>query len=96
MAASRFGIALNMAASALTACTALWIVWGLATPGDYFANGNPLVIVSVALAGAAGLALGYRRRSPRYRGIVLGLAVFALLFWLSVPNGWWAHGPPRR
>lgn len=85
-----------MAASALTACTGVWILWGLFTPGDYFANGNPLMLVSVVLAGVLGLLAGYRRRSPRYRGIVLGLAVFALLFWLAVPDGWWAHGPPAR
>lgn len=96
MAASRFGIGVNMLASALTACTVAWIAWGLATPGDYFANGNPLSYVSVVLAGALGLFAGYRRRSPRYRGIVLAAALFALLFWLTAPDGWWAHGPPHR
>ncbi len=85
-----------MAASALTACTGVWILWGLATRGDYFASGNPLVLVSLVVAGILGLVAGYRRRSPRYRGIVLGIAVFALLFWVVVPAGWWAHGPPHR
>lgn len=96
MAASRFGIAVNMAASALTACTVVWILWGVATRGNAFANGNPLVLVTVVLAGVLGLVTGYRRRSPRYRGIVLGLAVFAVLFWITVPSGWWAHTPPGR
>ena len=96
MAASRSGIAINMAASALVACTLVWILWGLFTHGDYFASGNPLVLVSLVLAGVLGLITGYRRRSPRYRGIVLGLAVFAALFWVTVPSGWWAHAPPRR
>ena len=85
-----------MAASALTACTGVWILWGLSTRGDYFASGNPFVLVSMVLAGAAGLVLGYRRRSPRYRGIVLAVGLFAALFWLAVPEGWWAHGPPVR
>ena len=74
--------------------TLCWVLWGLITPGDYFANGSPMFPFSFVISVMIGLTLGYSVRSRAFRYFFVGLAVLALAFWLFVPEGWWAKGPP--
>jgi hypothetical protein len=76
--------------------TLAWIAWGLTTPGDFFANGNPACMPTLAAAVVVGLALGHyagRRRSLRW-GMV-AVAILFVVFWVFAPEGWWAKGPPH-
>jgi hypothetical protein len=73
--------------------TACWAIWGFLTPGDLFANGNPLVEPSLLACVLFGGATGYKFRGMP-RGLVLLAAVCTVCFWLFVPDGWWATPPP--
>jgi hypothetical protein len=75
-------------------CTVGWIVWGILTPGDYFANGSVMVKPSLLLAGLIGLVVGFRA-SGRWRILTLVVSIASLCFWIFVPEGWWAKAPPR-
>lgn len=71
-----------------------WLLWGLATPGDYFANGSSLLMVSAFLVGAFGVYVGARIRSKRQRILMMVGTLACLLFWGLARSGWWAHPPP--
>lgn len=75
-------------------CTACWIIWGILTPGDYFANGSLLFMPSLVVAGAAGFTCGFRIRRRTARLVVVPLVLASTLFWTCVPEGWWAKPPP--
>jgi VIT1/CCC1 family predicted Fe2+/Mn2+ transporter len=76
--------------------TLAWIVWGVATPGDYFANGAVLSVgISVAFAGISGIVLGWRAKGHVARTAILALAIFSTAFWCLVRDGWWAKSPHR-
>jgi hypothetical protein len=82
------------AAGAFSAVTLCWIMWGLLTPGDFFANDNPLVFVSLPVALVVGAWLAHKaRRRTRY--VVFALSLTCAAFWIFVPSGWWASAPPR-
>jgi predicted MFS family arabinose efflux permease len=50
----------------------------------------------LAAAGAAlGGWVGWRARARGWRMVTAGTALAALLFWVAVPNGWWAAPMPR-
>ncbi len=74
--------------------TGCWVGWGLATPGDLFANGSPLLDPTLGLSIGLGAWAGFRFRSVWVRGPILLAAVAALSFHLFVPDGWWATPPP--
>lgn len=74
--------------------TGCWTAWGLATPGDFFANGSPLVYPTVLVAVGLGAWVGFRFLSVWVRGLILMAAVGALCFHVFVPDGWWATPPP--
>jgi hypothetical protein len=80
---------------AFIAVTLVWLVWGLTIPGDYFDAGNPVGWGAIAFGAAGGATLGWRMRSRAAR-VAFGVAGLAsLLFWVAVPDGWWALPPPR-
>lgn len=81
--------------SAVCLFTAAWVVWGFATPGDYFANGSSLLLPTLVLATAVGLIAGFRA-SGRVRTVFLVAAVVSACFWIFIPAGWWATPPPLR
>jgi hypothetical protein len=64
------------------------IVWGLLTPGDYFANGNPLLVPTVIGFVIVGIYLGVRATG---RGIIwiFAITVACFCYWAFVPFGWW-------
>jgi hypothetical protein len=74
--------------------TACWAAWGLATPGDYFANGNLLCLPTLLGAVAIGAWVGYRFDFAWVRGPIILLVVWALYFHAFVPDGWWGKPPP--
>jgi hypothetical protein len=82
------------AAGALTAGSVTWILWGLFTPGDYFAGGSPAVWVTLAGAGFAGALAAGRVRSRWAAALLLASALLFSAFWIVVPDGWWASSPP--
>jgi hypothetical protein len=76
------------------AATACWMVWGLATPGDYFASGSPWLWFSLLASGATGGYAAFKARSKRFRVALLLLGLACAIFWLAVRNGWWVKSPP--
>jgi hypothetical protein len=74
--------------------TACWIVWGVATPGDYFGNGVALIGLSLFAFVAAGGYAGFKARSKRARIALVLLSLACALFWFGAPNGWWVKPPP--
>lgn len=75
--------------------TFAWIVWGVATAGDYFAGGRSILVgLSLALAGLIGLFVGWRATGRLARATIVALAVLATSFWFLARNGWWAKSPP--
>jgi hypothetical protein len=78
------------------AVTLAWISSAVLFGGDAFppAGFGRLAIALAALI--AGAYTGSRARSLGARvGLVIG-GVVAAVFWLAVPNGWWALPPPRQ
>ena len=69
------------------------IIWGLLTPGDYFANGSPLVIPSEIVSLILGLYIGFRA-SGRLRVGIFAVSFACVCYWTFVPEGWWAKAPP--
>lgn len=95
VAAPRWLRAAFVGLGAFDGLTLCWIVGGLAAGGDYFAQGSPLMWVTLVAATAAGGWLGLRVRS-RLQRLALALAALGFaLFWVAVPDGWWALPPPR-
>lgn len=82
------------AAGAFTAATLTWILWGVITPGDFFAGGSGAVWLSLAIAAVAGGYAAFRWQPRRARIALWTAAVVCLLFWVAVPDGWWAKAPP--
>jgi hypothetical protein len=80
---------------ACTGATLGWIGWGVVTPGDFFANGNPFVDLTLLALGTLGGFAAFKRRSRRARIAVAGATLLCAVFWVTVPDGWWAHPPPR-
>ena len=74
--------------------TGVEIAWCLATPGDLFANGNPLVYPSYALALGAGAWAGWRSQARWTQGVIAVVAAGAVCYYLLMPPGWWATPPP--
>ena len=87
----RAGLAILACASATTVA---WIVVGLLTPGDYWANGSWFALPFLALAAGAGAFLGAKVRRRAVRIVVIVAGTLSGLFWTTVPSGWWAKGPP--
>jgi len=74
--------------------TSCWIVWGVLTPGDLFANGSPLLWVTLVAAVAVLGFAGLKARSKVGRGVLVVLALACGLFWIAARDGWWAKAPP--
>jgi hypothetical protein len=74
--------------------TLCWIVWGVLTPGDYFANGNAFVNPSLVLAAVAGAWFGFKARTQLRIGTLAILGVLCVVFWIATPTGWWAKPLP--
>jgi hypothetical protein len=95
MRAREIGLRLFTATAAATcAFTVAWIAWGLATPGDYFANGSPFAMPTLALAIVLGLVAGFLL-AARYRIAVALALLLCLGFWFVAPSDWWVTPPPR-
>jgi NAD/NADP transhydrogenase beta subunit len=74
--------------------TGTWVLWALATPGDFLASGSPLLMVSLVVAALIGARIAYRVRSTRGLVAVLALTIGCAVFWVIGDSGWWAAGPP--
>lgn len=85
---------LLIAAGALAAGSVTWILWGVLTPGDYFAGGSPAVWPTLAVAGLGGAVAAARVRSRWAAALLLLSAALLSAFWIVVPDGWWASSPP--
>ena len=81
------------ATAAFALATGCWAVWGLMTPGDFFANGNPLVYPTLVVAVGCGTWLGFNARSLWQRSLIVLAAAAALCFHVFIPDGWWATPP---
>jgi hypothetical protein len=82
-------------AGALTAGSLTWILWGLFTPGDYFAGGNPAVWGTLVVSALGGASAAGRIRSRWASALLLLSAALLSTFWIVAPDGWWASSPPR-
>jgi hypothetical protein len=83
-------------AGAFVAGTICWIVFGVMTPGDFFANGFPYVKEVVGLAAVAGALVAIRLRSRAPIFLLGVMVIVCLLFWGRARDGWWAKRPPTR
>jgi hypothetical protein len=81
---------------ALAAGTLCWIVFGLMTPGDHFANGYRHVKLTAGLAAVAGALVAFRLRSRVLIAALVLAGIGSGVFWGAVPNRWWAKRPPTR
>jgi hypothetical protein len=88
--------ALLALAGGLVAGTLCWIMFGLLTPGDHFANGYRHVKVTAGITALAGALVAVRVRSRTLLILLIAAAVACGLFWRVVPNRWWAKAPPNR
>jgi hypothetical protein len=80
----------------LAGFTLCWVIWGVLTPGDYGPSGATALGLFTTLASAA--LAGWVGFVARSRVLRSGLAVAALMsavFWVAVPDGWWAKPPPK-
>jgi hypothetical protein len=77
----------------LAAASLAWMMWGLLSPGDYFAGGNPTVWGTLLIAGMGGGYMGSRLEARGPAMLLLVIAAFCVGFWLIVPDGWWAAAP---
>lgn len=91
---STLRLLLVVGVGALTAASVTWMLWGLVTPGDYFAGGNPLVWGTLVIGALAGGYAASRLRSRRAVRLLVFAAALCTAFWLVVPDGWWAAAPP--
>jgi len=90
-ASMRLRRVLTSVGGAFAGFTLCWVAWGKATPGDFFANGNPLLAPTLVGALLIGGALGAFAHGRKGAIVIALLAAAALLFWVLVPDGWWAH-----
>jgi hypothetical protein len=87
--ASRF---LSAAVGAFVLFSLSWILWGLATPGDFFGNRSAFVNPTLGAAALVGLGLGFKAVG-RWRQVIYACGLVSACFWVAVPSGWWARGP---
>jgi hypothetical protein len=81
-------------AGAFCAVTLSWIVWGVLTPGDYFANGSVILYPSLLLAAIAGAWLAHKSHTRIRIGALAAITALCVLFWVATPDGWWAKPLP--
>lgn len=81
--------------AAFCLATTCWIVWGLETRGDYFANASPLMFPSLFAGMLVGPFLGWKAKA-RIRLVIQCASVASSCFWLFVRDGWWVKSPPFR
>lgn len=105
MAARPLGPGLGVSATTLRAAcaagagfvafTAVWIGLGILNTGDAFPQGPARVWMPMIVVGPLAAAwMGWRRAGRRFGVAVAVLAVLAVAWWVLVPDGWWAVGPP--
>jgi hypothetical protein len=93
---SRIEHGLFLAAGAFSAFTFSWIVTCIFNNGDAFPQGAAIPLLPSLLLVPLGTTWFMRRRgATRNRTVVVILTLAALTFWLLVPTGWWAVGPPH-
>jgi FtsH-binding integral membrane protein len=86
---------LFLAAAAFAAFTLAWVVVAFVNNGDAFPQG--LAVPMLPLLGLSPVAVAWslrRNDSKLGRVLVAAATLLAVAFWLLVPNGWWAVGPP--
>jgi hypothetical protein len=77
-----------LAFALVVGCEALW---GYLTPGDWFANGHPLVFPSYLAAMFIGLVFRYRIRSSIFRLGTIASLLASVWYCCYVPDGWWVN-----
>lgn len=91
MMAIRILFAMLGASVLFTACQ---IGWAFYTPGDYFANGSGWVGPTELITSALGFVIAYHVRKRVIRICLVAMSLASLAYWVFVPMGWWAKGPP--
>ena len=85
---------LFLGAAIFAAFTGAWFVVGLANSGDAFPQGLALPMLPLLALSPAVTAWRLRKTdSTRAKIVAAATASLALLFWILVPDGWWAVGP---
>jgi len=78
---------------AIVLATLCWFLWGVNTRGDFFANGNMILIPSILFSIIIGLLMGYRVKKNWIKIMTLFLLTIALIFWFFIPSDWWVKPP---
>jgi hypothetical protein len=76
--------------------TACWVLCGLMTSGDSFANGSPVATLGLIASAIIGFLIGYKVRDTRFRVAVVVAVLASLCFWFLAREGWWKHGPATQ
>jgi hypothetical protein len=64
--------------------------WAWLTAGDYFANGNQLLLPSLIASGIIGFSVGWSAYG-RLRLLILLLSTASFCYWAFVPTCRWSH-----
>ena len=80
-------------AGMLAVVTVAYIGFALNEYGDLFDPGF-WFLPGLFGAAALGAIAGWRVQSRLGRMIIVAVGIEAAMFWIFVPNGWWASGPP--
>jgi hypothetical protein len=75
--------------------TLCWIVIGVLTPGDYWANGYDMRL-PLAASAAAVAVLAFHLRPLALRLVLVAAALGCGYFRVTASPGWWAKRPPER
>jgi hypothetical protein len=79
---------------AFALATGCWAFWGLITPGDFFANGSPLLYPSLLAALVIGAWAGFNTHNLWLRALIVAVLLAAVCFHVFAPLGWWVKSPP--
>src|SRR5689334_18256726 len=86
---------LQVPVGAFVGYNACWILIGVFTPGDFWANGHDTRI-PLAAAAAALAVLAFHLRPLPLRLLLVAAALGCGYFRLAASPGWWAKRPPER
>ena len=91
----RFAVGLLLALTgAFVGVTSAWILWGLLSPGDFFASGTPWLVVTLGVAAISVGTMAVRVRSKFGLRALVAITICCAAFWGLARNGWWASSPP--
>jgi hypothetical protein len=71
-----------------------WILAAMLS-GDELRVSDPFRLLGLAVPTTAGALFASRVQRWPWRALLGIAAIAALVFWIAVPDGWWALPPPR-